>query len=274
VRGVDKTLIPVDNHLHTKFCGHAAGEISEYLEKAAGLGIRAVGFSDHLPLYFLPPDKMIPNYAMDERDLPVYVNMVKKHAAVSPVDVKLGIEADFVPGHEKKLEKLLAQYQFDFVIGSVHFIDGWGFDDPAELEGYGKRDIDGIYERYFDLVQQAALTGFFDVMSHPDLVKKFNFPPTRPLRPLYEETARVFKRAGVCVEVNTAGLRYPAKEIYPGPELLEVFYKYGLPVTMGSDAHRPDDVGCGLLEAMRLIKNTGYREIATYKNRKINFIEI
>jgi histidinol-phosphatase (PHP family) len=274
VRGVDKILIPVDNHLHTALCGHAAGEINEYLEKAAELGIRAVGFADHLPLYFLSPDKMIPNYAMDDSELPVYIEMVKEQAAVSPVEVKLGIEADFVPGYEKKLAILLAQHQFDFIAGSVHFIDGWGFDNPAELEGYGRRDIDGIYERYFELVQQAALTGYFDVMSHPDLIKKFNFPPTRPLRTLYEETARVFKRAGVCVEVNSAGLRYPAKEIYPGPELLEIFFKHGLPVTMGSDAHRPDDVGCGLPEAMKLIKNTGYREIATYTNRQIQFIKI
>jgi histidinol-phosphatase (PHP family) len=267
-------LIPVDNHLHTRLCGHAVGEISAYLDRAAALGIREVGFADHFPLYFLPPDKMIPDYAMNNSDLPAYINMVKENAALSPVSVKLGIEADYVPGHEKELESLLAPYQFDFVTGSVHFIDGWGFDNPAELEGYSSRDIDGIYVRYFDLIQQAALTGLFDIMSHPDLVKKFNFRPTRDLRPLYEETARAFKSAGVCVEVNTAGLRYPAKEIYPGPELLEVFYKHDLPVTIGSDAHHPEDVGFGLLEAIKLIRKTGYREIATFSGRQAKYIKI
>lgn len=274
MRGVEKTLIPVDNHLHTRLCGHAGGNIDEYLDSAARLGIREVGFCDHLPLYFLSPDKMIPNYAMDESDLPGYAGMIKNMSSHSPVEVKLGIEADFVPGHEKRLEFLLAPYRFDFITGSVHFIDGWGFDNPAELSEYGRKDINTVWEQYFSLLQQAALTGLFDVMAHPDLVKKFNYRPTRDLRPLYEVTARVFKSAGVCVEVNSAGLRYPAKEIYPGPELLEIFFKYGLPVTLGSDAHRPEDVGLGLPEAIEIIKNVGYREVATFSGRQIKFVDI
>lgn len=274
MRGVEKSLIPVDNHLHTRLCGHATGEISEYLDSAARQGIKEVGFCDHLPLYFLPPGKLILDYAMDECDLPRYISMIKNHALNSQVEVKLGIEADFVPGHEERLKKLLASYRFDFITGSVHFIDGWGFDNPAELGEYGRRDIDRVYEQYFCLIQQAALTGFFDIMAHPDLVKKFKYLPARNLRPLYVETARVFKTAGVCVEVNTAGLRYPAKEIYPAPELLEVFFRHGLPVTLGSDAHRPEDVGSGLQEAMELIKKTGYREIATFSGRQIKFVKI
>ncbi|MBP7332407.1 MAG: Histidinol-phosphatase [Firmicutes bacterium ADurb.Bin373] len=267
-------MLPVDNHLHTRLCGHASGEIYEYLDAAARRGIREVGFCDHLPLYFLPPEKTIPGYAMSESDLPGYVSMVKSRARQAPVRVKLGIEADFVPGHEDHLANILASYRFDFVTGSVHFIDGWGFDNPAELAEYARRDIDAVYRRYFALLQQAALTGLFDIMAHPDLVKKFNLRPTRDPRPLYEETARVFKSAGVCVEVNTAGLRYPVKEIYPGPELLEIFFKYGLPVTLGSDAHLPEDVGAGLPAAVELIKNTGYREVATFSGRQIKFVKI
>ncbi len=267
-------MLPVDNHLHTRLCGHAVGEIDEYLDVAASRGIKEVGFCDHLPLYFLPADQVIPGYAMDKKDLPVYINMVKKQDRQAPVQVKLGIEADFVPGHEDRLASILAPYSFDFITGSVHFIDGWGFDNPAELAGYAGRDMDNVYRRYFELIQQAALTGFFDVIAHPDLIKKFNFRPSLDLRPLYEETARVFKDTGVCAEVNTAGLRYPAQEIYPGPELLRIFFKYGVPVTLGSDAHRPGDVGAGLPEAMELIKNTGYRKVATFSGRQINFVNI
>lgn len=267
-------MIPVDNHLHTKLCGHASGEIEQYLAAALRMGIREIGFSDHLPLYFLPGGKKIPDYAMDEKDLPHYVEAVKKADGNSPVRVKLGIEADFAPGYEKKLEQLLARHPFDFIIGSVHFIDGWGFDHPDELAEYSRRDIDEVYERYFFLLKQAALSGLFDVMAHPDLVKKFNFRPVRDLGPLYEDTARVFKQAGVCVEVNTAGLRYPAREIYPGPGLLEAFFKHGLPVTIGSDAHCPEQVGNGLVEALALLKRTGYKEIATFTGRKIKYVKI
>lgn len=267
-------MIPADLHLHTRLCGHATGEPGEYLEQAVKQRIREVGFSDHLPLYFLPPGKTIPDYAMEEDELPLYVEMVQKWARKSPIRVSLGIEADFVPGYEKTLAALLSCYPFDYVIGSVHFLDGWGFDNPAEIEEYGRRDLDRVYEEYFALVQQAALSGLFDIIAHPDLIKKFAFRPRRDLRRLYEETAAVFKRAGVCAEVNSAGLRNPAGEIYPAPDFLKCFFKYGVPVTLGSDAHHPDQVGAGLIEAVRLVREAGYREIAVFSARKRQLIKI
>ncbi len=267
-------MFPVDYHLHTGLCGHAAGKVGEYLEEAARKGIYEIGFSDHLPLYFLPPGENIPGYAMKEAELPRYAEMIRSCAENAPVRVKLGIEADYVPSCGEKLSSLLSSIPFDYVTGAVHFIDGWGFDNPAEMEQYHKRNIDRVYERYFTLLQQAALSGWFDVMAHPDLVKKFNFRPARSLKPLYEATARAFKKAGVCVEVNTAGLRYPAKEIYPAPELLEIFFNHGLPVTLGSDAHRPEQVGEGFVEALKLIERAGYKEIARFDGRKRSFIKI
>lgn len=267
-------MIPADYHLHTKLCGHASGEVDDYLDQAVRKGIKEVGFSDHFPLYFLPPEKIIPDYAMSENQLPLYVNMVQQYSGVSPLKVKLGIEVDYVPGFEKKLANELAAYPFDYVTGSVHFINGWGFDNPAEIGEYSKRELYLVYEQYFNLVQQAALTGLFDVMAHPDLVKKFGFYLERNLTSLYEETARAFKKAGVCVEVNSAGLRYPAREIYPAPALLAIFNRHGIPVTLGSDAHTPDQVGTGLDEALQLIKAAGYREIILFNRRKRNMLRI
>ncbi len=267
-------MIPADYHLHTRLCGHASGEPEEYLAQAARKGIPEVGFSDHLPLYFLPPGKTIQGYAMREDELSLYVDLVQKCAQKSPVRVRLGIEADFIPGYEESLAALLSSYPFDCVLGSVHFIEGWGFDNLAEIEEYGRRDINRVYEQYFALIQQAALSGLFDVMAHPDLVKKFAFRPTGDLSPHYEATARAFKKAGVCAEVNSAGLRYPAKEIYPSPSLLRCLFKHGVPVTMGSDAHCPDQVGAGLEQAVRLIKEAGYTEIALFSRRKRRFIKI
>ena len=267
-------MIPPDYHLHTRLCGHASGDVGDYLENAARKGLREVGFADHLPLYFLPPGEKMPGYAMGEEELPLYVELVNSLRDAAPVRVKLGIEADYVPGFEKKLAALLSAYSFDYVMGSVHFIDGWGFDNPAEIREYGSREIIRVYERYFSLVQQAALTGFFDIMAHPDLIKKFGFRPQADLTPLYEETARVFKKAGVCAEVNTAGLRCAAKEIYPSPALLEIFFKNGIPVTFGSDAHSPGLAGKDLEKAFSLVKNAGYREFAVFEGRKRTFVKI
>ncbi|OPZ71260.1 MAG: histidinol-phosphatase [Firmicutes bacterium ADurb.Bin456] len=117
-------------------------------------------------------------------------------------------------------------------------------------------------------MQQAALSGLFDIIAHPDLIKKFAFRPSGDLRPLYEETAAVFKKAGVCAEVNSAGLRYPAGEIYPALDFLKCFFEHGVPVTLGSDAHHPDQVGAGLIEAVRLIREAGYKEITVFSARK------
>jgi histidinol-phosphatase (PHP family) len=267
-------VIPVDYHLHTNLCGHASGGIDDYLDQAVRKGIGEVGFSDHFPLYFLSPGKTIPGYAMSENQLPLYVELVQQSARVAPLKVKLGIEVDYVPGFEKKLATVLAAYPFDYVTGSVHFIDGWGFDNAAEIGEYSKRELHLVYEQYFNLVQQASLTGLFDVMAHPDLIKKFGFRLERDLNPLYVETARAFKKAGVCVEVNSAGLRYPAREIYPDPALLEVFYRHGIPVTLGSDAHAPEQVGAGLNEALQLVRAAGYREVALFNQRERNLVRI
>lgn len=267
--------MPVDYHLHTKMCGHATGEIEEYLAAAQRRGLAEIGFSDHLPLYFLPPGESKPGYAMPADGIPAYVGAVRKlQDKGGPVRVKLGVEADYIPGQENRLQKLLNDHPFDYVTGSVHFIDGWSFDAPAEIAQYSKWDLWELYEKYFTLVQQAALTGLFDIMAHPDLIKKFNFFPAGNLLSLYEDTARAFQRAGVCVEVNTAGLRYPVQEIYPAPEFLQIAFQYGLPVTLGSDAHRPDQVGAGFDLAIALIKAAGYKSITLFNRRTRTVKEI
>lgn len=260
---------PVDYHLHTKMCGHASGTPEAYLMAAQKMGLSEIGFAEHLPLYFLPPDKPLAGYAMLLDQLPIYINAVrrlqKKHEAPR---VKLGIEADFVPGHQDKLRKLLAAYPFDYVLGSVHFIDGWSFDNQEEIAQYRSRDLEELYERYFVLLQQAALTGLFDIMAHPDLIKKFNFIPKHSLTSLYQKTVQVFKEAGVCLEVNTAGLRYPVQEIYPAKEFLTLAFQCDLSVTLGSDAHHPAQVGAGFSQAIRLLKEVGYKEITLFSQRK------
>lgn len=260
--------MPVDYHLHTKMCGHATGEMEEYLAAASKRGLTEIGFADHLPLYFLPSHKTLSGYAMQMDELPVYVAAVRHLQGMNKsVNIKLGVEADFVPGYERELANLLRAHPFDYVLGSVHFIDGWSFDNQEEIEQYNRWDIGELYEKYFSLVRQAALSGLFDIMAHPDLIKKFNFSPPKSLVSLYEETARVFKQAGVCVEVSTAGLRYPAKEIYPSPNFLKVAFRYGVPVTLGSDAHHPDQVGAGFSQALALVKEVGYKEIILFSRR-------
>lgn len=267
-------MIP-DYHIHTSLCGHARGEMEQYLEEAGKKGLKEIGFSDHAPMYWLAADCRDPGLAMDDSLFPGYVSRVLKLREITPeLSIRLGVEVDYIPGWEKEAEKIISEYPFDYVIGSVHFIDGWAFDHPSYIDGYGSRDIEEIYRSYYDLLCRAAVSGIFDIMAHPDLVKKFGYRPDRELTAFYRQAARAFAGAGVCVEVNTAGLRVPAGEIYPSPEFLRICRLEGVPASTGSDAHAPELVGANFGQAIDLLKEAGYDEVAVFKGRRRMMIEI
>jgi histidinol-phosphatase (PHP family) len=228
--------------------------MEEYIQAARDRGLREIGFADHIPMYWLPENLRDPELAMSAAELPNYIEDVAYFREKYPdMVVKLGIEADYIPGREEELSKVLSCYNFDYVLGSIHYVDGWGFDNPAHIKKYEDWNIDELYHRYFHLVQQAALSGLFDIIAHPDLVKKFGYRPKGNLQELYRETARVFKRAGVYVEINTAGLRAPVGEVYPHPDLLRHCIEQGIKFTLGSDAHAPEQVGEGLDSVSSLV---------------------
>ncbi|MGO0123559.1 histidinol-phosphatase HisJ family protein [Desulfothermobacter acidiphilus] len=258
----------IDYHVHTARCGHAVGSMQEYLRQAELLGLAELGFADHLPLYFLPPERRDAGLAMPMEELGEYVAEVEELRGKARLSVKLGIEADYIPGWERELASLLAAYPFDYVLGSVHFLDGWGFDNPAESAGYEKWDVDLLYERYFTTLQRSVRSGLFDIVAHPDLIKKFGFRPRGELLFLYRETVAAISEVDLAVEVNTAGLRHPVGEIYPSVEFLRLCRRYWVPVTLGSDAHRPQDVGRDFDLALDLLCTVGYKEVACFTGRR------
>src|SRR5215210_5767979 len=142
-----------DYHMHTVLCGHATGSIDEYVQRALGLGLDEIGFAEHIYLYHLPPAKRDPELAMREDQMHIYTEMVEGARQRYPeITIRLGLEADYIPGHTARLAEILGSFPWDYVYGSVHFIDGWGFDDPRYKAEYGKWRIDDLYARYFDLV--------------------------------------------------------------------------------------------------------------------------
>lgn len=267
--------MPVDYHIHTSMCGHATGEMECYVQEALKKGLTEIGFSDHIPMYFLPPGDRDASVAMREDELPTYVQKVRcLQAKYSPFPIRLGIEADFTPGMEKELTNILNQYDFDYCLGSIHFIDGWGFDNPLYKEQYGKWDLYELYQRYFGMVGQAALSGLFDILSHPDLIKKLGYKPEGDLEPIYRKVVGQIAESGVCIEVNTAGLRAPAKELYPQVDFLKLCYAAGVPVSLGSDAHKPEQVGMDFDKALSMLREAGYREVVTFSGRRKNYRKI
>ncbi|MBT9135795.1 MAG: Histidinol-phosphatase [Firmicutes bacterium] len=253
----------VDYHLHTVRCCHASGTLAEYLAEAEKKGLAEIGFADHFPLGLFGVEEEEP-LTMDASELPDYIRDVELLRRQATIPVRLGVEVEYLPGRERETAEMLAVYGFDYAIGSIHVIDGWDFTHPGQVQRYSQEDIDFLYERYFTLVQQMAASRLFQIIGHLDVVKKFSFFPRRRWEHLLEDTCRAIKQADVCVELNTAGWRAPVGEAYPGEAFLARCCEMNVPVTMGSDAHRPRDVGSGLHRAALLLHNLGFREIATF----------
>ncbi len=247
-----------DYHTHTARCGHASGDSAEYVDAARARGLIGIGIADHLPL--LPdPD---PELSMGLDDLGGYVAEVLSLKAVYPDYVLLGIEADYRPHTVTEVGSLLAEYPFDYVIGSVHHLGTWGFDDPRQIHGYAERDINDVWIDYLQLVGDAAESGLFTILGHLDLVKKFGYRPTRSLDRELERLVERIAHAEVLVEINTAGLHRPTGEAYPSLDILRRLCEAGVQITFGSDAHRPDEVGRDFDRAAELARAAGYESFA------------
>lgn len=263
----------VDYHTHTVRCGHAVGSMEEYVEAAIAAGVREIGFSDHIPMYWLPEEKRDPSIAMRMEELEEYVADVSRlRERYREIPIRLGIEADFLPGREEDLVRILERYEWDYVIGSIHFIGEWGFDNPAEVNRYADWDISELYARFFTLERMAAESGLFDILAHIDLIKKFGHRPSHDLGRLYADVAESIARADVAIELSTAGLRKPVGEVYPNPVLLAECARRGVPLVISSDAHSPQEVAWGFEDARALAVRSGYTKLARFERRQ-RFLE-
>ncbi|PKQ28186.1 MAG: histidinol-phosphatase [Candidatus Anoxymicrobium japonicum] len=251
-----------DYHVHTNMCGHGTGALDELVEAAIAKGLDEVGIADHLPLFYTDD----PCLAMAPEDLPVYVERVLdlKERYRRRITVRLGIEADYHAPTQEKRARLLEQYPWEYVIGSVHMLDDWLFDDPRQLARYEGLDIDQFYIDYLNAVGDMISTGLYNTVGHADLAKKFNVRASIDLEPRYRDLLMKIKNAGACYEINTAGLRWPVREMYPAPEFVKLAASLGVPVTLGSDAHNPQDIARDFDSALTLINDAGYKEMATF----------
>lgn len=261
-------MVLPDYHLHTPLCGHAEGKLDAYARAAVVAGLPEICFTDHLPLYWLAPENRPAGLAMSEEELPVYwQQLTELQKEFCALRIKIGIEADYIPGREEALQRLLHSYPFDYVLGSVHFIGQWCCDHPDQVVEYSRRRLEDIYEEYFTLLIQAIRSRLFDAVAHPDLIKKFGHRLPAPPLKLYRAVAEELAANGVCVELNTAGWRYPSAEAYPAPDFLRACAQLGVPVLLGSDAHTPQHVAWMWPEAMTLLREVGYRAVAVFTRR-------
>lgn len=251
-----------DCHIHTERCGHAVGTVDDYVREAVNNGLWGIVFTEHLALPDeFDPERRLSMRACDLEDYLVEVDFARER--YPDIQVVAGLEADYLPDRLNDIAQELARVRARsdgprMVLGSVHFIGQWAFDDPDDIGQWDRRDVDQAWERYFSLWCDAASCGLFDVMAHPDLIKKFGHRPTFDPTELYREAALAAAQGGVLIEVSTAGLRKPVAELYPGPELLAAFREAGVGATVGSDAHCPGEVGYEIPAAYEALELAGY----------------
>jgi histidinol-phosphatase (PHP family) len=265
-------MLPADYHMHTPLCRHAVGEPVEYAQRAVELGLSEIGFSDHSPMRRDDFD----NWRMNFSQLDEYVAKVRFAQKQFPqLTIRLALEVDYLPGQETWIRQMAALHPWDYFIGSVHYVsETWDIDNPAKISEWKKRDAFEVWQIYFDRLTLAAESKLFDIIGHADLPKKFGIRPTQDCRPLYEKFLTATAKADVAIELNTAGLRKDCQEIYPGRELLEIAFQKKVPITFGSDAHAPGEVGLNFAEAVALAKSVGYTKVCRFKSRRREFVEL
>jgi histidinol-phosphatase (PHP family) len=256
--------------MHTPLCRHAVGEPTEYAAQAVAAGLSEIGFTDHSPMKRDDFD----NWRMRFDQLGEYVEKVRKAQREHPqLIIRLGLEVDFIPGHEDWIRELAALHPWDYFIGSVHYVsDSWDVDNPEKLSNWRGRDPYEVWSIYFERLTKAAESKLFEIMGHADLPKKFCFYPQQDCRALFERFLDAAKKADVAVELNTAGLRKECKEIYPSPAILRLAHSKGVPIAFGSDAHRPDEVGMDLTQAVELARSVGYSQRCRFVQRQRDFV--
>jgi histidinol-phosphatase (PHP family) len=258
--------LPPDYHMHTPLCRHAVGEPVEYARHALDVGLTEIGFSDHSPMRRDDFD----NWRMRNDQLDEYVAKVQLARKQFPqLTIRLALEVDYLPGHEEWIRELAARHPWDYFIGSVHYIsDAWDIDNPAKLSEWKKRDVFEVWQAYFERLALAAGSGLFEIIGHCDLPKKFGLRPTQDCTPMYQHFLAAAAKAGCAIELNTAGLRKDCREIYPARQLLQLAFDSHVPITFGSDAHAPGEVGMDFAAAVELARSVGYSESLRFHGRK------
>jgi histidinol-phosphatase (PHP family) len=252
--------------MHTRLCHHAEGVPLDLARRAAEVGLGEIGVSEHNPM----PRDDFDQWRMSQSKLGEYLEgLAEARRSVPQVRVLAALEVDYLPGYEDWVRELANRHAWDYFIGSVHYLDGgWDIDNPDKLDQWRARDAFQVWSAYFERLTAAAASGLFEVIGHPDLPKKFGHVPGCDCTPLFERFLETAARHGVAIEINTAGLRKTCREMYPSAAFLRLAHARNVPLTFGSDAHQPTEVGSDFDEAVRLARACGYTESLRFDQRR------
>jgi histidinol-phosphatase (PHP family) len=253
-------IYKTDYHMHSSFSdGRAAPE--DYIIPALAAGLKEIGFSEHLTLF-----RDLEDWNMNPDNIFTYLDHLDSiRKKTNHIKIRTGLEVDFIEGREDDIRYFLSPLPIDYVIGSVHYLGEKTVDLGPEF--YEGKNIDKLFESYFDSVCNAIASGLFDIIGHCDLIRIYGYKPSYDQEPMYRKLARTMKKHDVVFEVNTNGRNRPLADFYPDRRFLKIFHEEHVPVCVNSDAHMPSRVGQYFDEAYELLKYTGFTEMATFEKR-------
>ncbi len=276
----------VDYHMHLRGpreggsepLEHTLETVERFVERAAERGVDEIAFTEHVYYFTQTRELWALPYQLERCsfDLDAYCDVILE-AKQRGLPVKLGMEVDHVGERQERLSELLADYPWDVLLGSVHWLDERSVDHSLDAADgvWPARPVEEIWRAYFEALVELADSGAVDVLAHPDLVKIFGRRPERALvESLYAEAAQRIADTRVAVEVSTGGLRKPARELYPDPYFLGECVRLGVPITLASDAHQPELVGEDFNEALALVRAAGSEQVAVFDGRQIRLASL
>ncbi|MEM2930047.1 MAG: histidinol-phosphatase [Thermoproteota archaeon] len=260
----------INYHIHTTF-SDGSSSMSDCCEAAIRKGFDEIAFTDHLTVF---PDGSSAVHSLNWLRLENYVKEAKmvSEKCGSRLTVKLGLEVDYIPGNEKFLEDMLASYDFDFLMGSVHFVGGICIDSPKHRvmmeKEIGRHGFNKFYSKYMQLVSKSVETSLFNVVGHIDIVRIWGFNPNNGL--LDEQNVlNLVKQHGMCIEASSRGLRQPVSSIYPSQRIMRKARELGIPLTIGTDAHSLEEIDYAYDSLISYVKAFAYDGIATLSKYRI-----
>ncbi|USK32930.1 histidinol-phosphatase [Bacillus sp. F19] len=259
-----------DYHTHHERCGHAECSIRDYVEAALEKKLDIIGISDHSPYLYSEEDHLYPNIAMAKSHFPEYVKEVLslKKEYEGKIEVLLGVESDFFPEHIHMYKQYFEKYPFDYVIGSVHHVEGLNIFKKDRWEGLTEQEKQKTKDNYYTLIQKSAHSGVFQILGHIDAMKGY-YPEFSAIQTeAVDRTLTIISECDVAIEINTSGKNKFCGGWYPSDEILERALYHGVKVTFGSDAHTPARVGDEFEEVQSVLKEIGFKEWAIFRQRK------
>jgi histidinol-phosphatase (PHP family) len=257
----------VSYHCHSKW-SDGEGTIADFVGAAGILGLDEFGISDH---YVLTPNREKLWWSMAPDALDDYAADLQAASgdALDGLTVRLGVEADFIPETVGDLQEVLRSQPFDYVIGSVHIVNGFPIDNsPADWEPLATSERDEIIRTYWIRIREMAESRLFDFAGHLDLTKKFGIYPSIDPTTEIEKALDAIAASDMAVELNTSGWTYTAREEYPSSTILRGCLERGIPVVVSADAHKPANLIRGFDDAYSLLKEIGFTEQASFAGRQ------